>query len=152
MGKYVYVLFDNNTKAFKIGIADDVEKRKKSIEYASGRKLEIVAKRFVNYPMELEKHLHKINSESTNKKFYISVLIEPEDNNDIDFNLAKLDFLPDIWSPYYKTLDKNKVDYLHKMKIKVIPWTVNNIEDMKSIKEMGCDGLITDFPNFKLPN
>jgi glycerophosphoryl diester phosphodiesterase len=97
-------------------------------------------------------HLHKINSKSSSKKFFISVLIEPEDNNDIDFNLAKLDFLPDIWSPYFKTLDKNKVDYLHKMKIKVIPWTVNNIEDMKSIKEMGCDGLITDFPNFKLPN
>ena len=95
-------------------------------------------------------HLHKINVSSSERKFHLSILIEPDDNNDLDYNLAKLDFLPDTWSPYFKTLDKKKVEYLHKMNIKVIPWTVNKIEDMKNIKNMACDGLITDYPNIKL--
>lgn len=77
----------------------------------------------------------------------LSALIEPMDNNDVDFNIEKLGFRPDIWSPYFLQLDEKRVAELHKMGIKVIPWTVNEVKDMKAVKEMGCDGLITDYPN-----
>lgn len=83
---------------------------------------------------------HKFNNE-------ISVLIEPEVNNDIDQNLNVLGFVPEIWSPYFSTLNTEKVRYLHQKGIKVIPWTVNEITDMKRIKDMACDGLITDYPD-----
>ncbi len=81
------------------------------------------------------------------KKYNISVLIEPEDNNEIDFNLEKLGFKPDIWSPNFRVLSLAKVEYLHSLGIKVIPWTVNSEAEMDKIYAYGCDGLITDYPN-----
>jgi glycerophosphoryl diester phosphodiesterase len=81
------------------------------------------------------------------KKVAISALIEPFDNNDIDFQLKNLNFKPDIWSPYFVMLDKAKVDKLHQMGIRVVPWTVNLRKDMEKVKELGCDGLITDYPD-----
>lgn len=77
----------------------------------------------------------------------LSVLIEPDDDNDIKNNLKKLGFMPDVWSPYFNTLTAERVLELHDLGIRVIPWTVNNPEDMKKVIEMGCDGLITDYPN-----
>lgn len=77
----------------------------------------------------------------------LSALIEPEDNNDIDFNLNKLGFVPHVWSPYFKKLSTETVAQLHAKNIRVIPWTVNEIDDMKFVKKIGCDGLITDYPN-----
>lgn len=75
----------------------------------------------------------------------LSYLIENE--NSIDDNLKALGFKPDIYSPYYLLLDKKKVKHLHHKGIKVIPWTVNDIETMKSLIEMKVDGIITDYPN-----
>jgi glycerophosphoryl diester phosphodiesterase len=36
---------------------------------------------------------------------------------------------------------------MHQKKMRVIPWTVNEIRDMLSLKGMGVDGFITDYPN-----
>jgi glycerophosphoryl diester phosphodiesterase len=62
-------------------------------------------------------------------------------------NLSDLGFNPSIYSPYYKLLSKEKVDYLHQRKIRVIPWTVNEVSEMLSMKGMGTDGFITDYPD-----
>lgn len=79
--------------------------------------------------------------------FSISVLIEPAENNEIQHNLEKLGFKPDIWSPFFLKLNKEMVQELHKKSIRVIPWTVNIKEDMEKLMKMGCDGIITDYPN-----
>jgi glycerophosphoryl diester phosphodiesterase len=79
--------------------------------------------------------------------FDVSFLVEPEDDNEIDSNLEKLGFKPDIWSPNFSVLSKTKVDYLHQKGIKVIPWTVNEISDMSQMLNLGCDGIITDYPD-----
>jgi glycerophosphoryl diester phosphodiesterase len=68
-------------------------------------------------------------------------------NKSIDANLDQLGFLPSVYSPQFKLLDKAKVQYLHAKKIRVIPWTVNEARDMLALKGMGVDGLITDYPN-----
>jgi glycerophosphoryl diester phosphodiesterase len=81
------------------------------------------------------------------KRFDISVLLEAEDENEVGPVLEKLGFTPDIWSPYYKTLNPERVKALKDMHIRVIPWTVNEVSDMRNIKKMACDGLITDYPN-----
>jgi glycerophosphoryl diester phosphodiesterase len=81
------------------------------------------------------------------KRFDISVLLEAEDENEVGPVLEKLGFTPDIWSPYYKTLNPERVKALKYMHIRVIPWTVNEVSDMRNIKKMACDGLITDYPN-----
>ena len=32
--------------------------------------------------------------------------------------------------------------------MKFVPWTVNTVEEMKELKAMGVDGIITDYPKF----
>jgi glycerophosphoryl diester phosphodiesterase len=65
----------------------------------------------------------------------------------IDTNLEALGFTPDIYSPYFRLLTTKKVARLHTKGMKVIPWTVNELKDMKAVVGMGVDGLITDYPN-----
>ena len=61
--------------------------------------------------------------------------------------LNTLGFTPSIYSPDMKLLDKETVTLMHQKKIRVIPWTVNDVEDMKRLKAWGVDGIITDYPN-----
>ena len=49
-------------------------------------------------------------------------------------------------SPYYKEITKQQVDEAHNYGMKVTPWTVNNIDDMSLLYDMGVDGIITDKP------
>ncbi len=79
-------------------------------------------------------------------------------------NLDDLGFIPSVYSPYFKLLKREHMEFLHSrivtkqnpigkttgtpaVKMRVIPWTVNEIEDMKQLKALGVDGLITDYPN-----
>ncbi len=62
-------------------------------------------------------------------------------------NLENLGFKPDVYSPYFQLLSPEKVQQLHQQGIKVIPWTVNTTEEMVRIKNMGVDGIITDYPD-----
>jgi glycerophosphoryl diester phosphodiesterase len=62
-------------------------------------------------------------------------------------NLRELGFNPAVYSPHYKLINKEKITYLHRHKIRVIPWTVNDVKDMLQLRGMGADGFITDYPN-----
>jgi glycerophosphoryl diester phosphodiesterase len=70
-----------------------------------------------------------------------------ENLKSVDANLKDLGFHPSIYSPYYKLLTKDKLEHLHRLKIRVIPWTVNDEKEMLSLKGMGVDGFITDYPD-----
>jgi glycerophosphoryl diester phosphodiesterase len=61
-------------------------------------------------------------------------------------NLAKLDFIPEIYSPNYKLLDKNQMDSLRTLKMKIIPWTVNEDAAIERMLALQVDGIITDYP------
>jgi glycerophosphoryl diester phosphodiesterase len=61
--------------------------------------------------------------------------------------LKKLGFDPDIYSPYYQLINRQRLRRLHKRGIKVIPWTVNDPVTMHALIKMGVDGIITDYPN-----
>ncbi|HLO46608.1 MAG TPA: glycerophosphodiester phosphodiesterase family protein [Leadbetterella sp.] len=87
------------------------------------------------------------STRSNSREFQISVLIEPEDNNEIDINLEKLGFKPDIWSPNFSILTETMVSLLQNQGIIVIPWTVNEATDMARMQAIGCDGIITDYPD-----
>jgi glycerophosphoryl diester phosphodiesterase len=100
-----------------------------------------------SFDFNILKHWNREITAGSYPKVTLSALVEPLDNNDITHNLQLLGFKPDIWSPYYKVLNEQVVHELHEEGIRVIPWTVNEVSDMISIKQMGCDGLITDYPN-----
>ncbi len=65
----------------------------------------------------------------------------------IDENVKDLGFIPSIYSPDYTLLDKQEVKHCHELKMRVIPWTVNDPAEMVALKGMGVDGFITDYPN-----
>lgn len=75
----------------------------------------------------------------------LSYLVENADS--LEQNLAKLTFTPDIFSPYYMTVNRSLVKKCHEKKIRVIPWTVNNVRAMRRLIRIGADGIITDYPN-----
>ncbi|MBL7814214.1 MAG: glycerophosphodiester phosphodiesterase [Saprospiraceae bacterium] len=80
-----------------------------------------------------------------NKQMVTAYLVENTGN--INSNLAKLSFTPHIYSPHYVLVDKKLVDVCHSQKMRILPWTVNEVEDMKKLVALGVDGLITDYPN-----
>ncbi len=65
----------------------------------------------------------------------------------VDHNLKILGFKPAIYSPSFTLLGRDSVDKLHQLGIRVVPWTVNNVVDMRRMLDLGVDGLITDYPN-----
>jgi glycerophosphoryl diester phosphodiesterase len=65
----------------------------------------------------------------------------------VEDDLNRLGFKPTVYSPHFESLTREKVAYAHQQKIRVIPWTVNEVSSMLSLKGMGVDGFITDYPD-----
>ena len=61
--------------------------------------------------------------------------------------VQELGFKPYVFSPWFKHLTLEKVRAFQEMDIKVIPWTVNELEDLKWVKQLRVDGIITDYPD-----
>ena len=75
----------------------------------------------------------------------LALLIEAE--QDVEKNIQTLGFKPDIYSPYFKMITEETMKYCKKNGLRVIPWTVNEKEDLLHMLDLGVDGIITDFPN-----
>lgn len=50
-------------------------------------------------------------------------------------------------SPHFSLCSKSYVRHLHQKGYQVFPWTVNDINKMKKLKDINVDGIITDYPN-----
>ncbi|TDH28667.1 glycerophosphodiester phosphodiesterase [Segetibacter sp. 3557_3] len=76
----------------------------------------------------------------------LSYLVE---NTTVPFSeqMSKLGFTPTAYSPNYPMLTKEVVDECHRKNMQVIPWTVNTVNEMNSLVDMGVDGIISDYPN-----
>ena len=62
-------------------------------------------------------------------------------------NIADLGYKPFILSPEWKTVTAELVKSAHADGVKIIPWTVNTVEDINKLKALKVDGIITDYPN-----
>jgi glycerophosphoryl diester phosphodiesterase len=62
-------------------------------------------------------------------------------------NLSRLSFVPAIYSPEFNLLTVEDIRLLKEKNITIIPWTVNQIAEMKKLVDMGVDGVITDYPD-----
>ena len=65
----------------------------------------------------------------------------------IEKSVEKLGFIPDTYSPHFSLVDQATVEYCREKKIKLVPWTVNDIADLEKMKRFPIDGIITDFPD-----
>jgi glycerophosphoryl diester phosphodiesterase len=70
-----------------------------------------------------------------------------ENTNSLESNLARLDFVPAIYSPYYLLVDRSLVNKCRARNLKLVPWTVNDVKSMRRLVRLGVDGIITDYPN-----
>ncbi len=87
--------------------------------------------------------LEEINKQAP--EIIVAFLVELE--LDAPAALKKLSFKPEIYSPYYKLVNEDMMRVMKERDIKVIPWTVNETEDMVELINLGVDGIITDYPN-----
>lgn len=52
-----------------------------------------------------------------------------------------------IWSPNFNDLNQHLLQRARTLELRVIPWTVNDIQDMARLIDWGVDGIITDYPD-----
>lgn len=77
-------------------------------------------------------------------EFTLSYLVKA---GDVEKTLANLSFRPVFYSPDYHLVNKATIDFCHKRSIKVIPWTVDKLAEMKVLQTLSVDGIISDYPN-----
>ena len=70
-----------------------------------------------------------------------------ENSKPIETNIEELGHIPQVYSPLWKLVDSSMVSYCKEKGMKLIPWTVNEIQDMEKLIQLGVDGIITDYPN-----
>jgi len=76
-----------------------------------------------------------------------SLLMEGTDKRTLAAQLEELGFIPTTYSPHFSLVTAALIKQCHEKNIKVIPWTVNNLAQMQRFKDMGTDGIITDYPD-----
>ena len=52
-----------------------------------------------------------------------------------------------VWSPYYRDVTEDALTEARALGLKVVVWTVNEIEEMLALARLGVDGIITDYPD-----
>jgi len=77
----------------------------------------------------------------------MQVALLVDEDEDIQKKLNKLSFKPELISPYFKLLNHEIVTFYQDQGFKIIPWTVNTIEDLKRMINYNLDGIITDYPD-----
>lgn len=76
-----------------------------------------------------------------------SLLIEGTDKRSLDEQLQQLGFTPAVYSPHYSLVTPALVEGCHKKAMKVVPWTVNTLDEMNRMISLHVDGVITDYPD-----
>lgn len=61
--------------------------------------------------------------------------------------MSKLTFTPEILSPDFNIVNKTLVEDVHKKGMKILPWTVDKLEDIQHLMDLKVDGLITNYPD-----
>lgn len=77
----------------------------------------------------------------------LALLIASSAEKGVPENLKMLPFTPDIYSPDYTLVTEAMIAGAHHRDMDVIPWTVNDPDEMERLVALGVDGLITDYPD-----
>lgn len=70
-----------------------------------------------------------------------------ENRRSIQKNIEELGYTPQIYSPYFKLVSKKLRDYTRQEGMLLIPWTVNQPEDIEKMIRLEVDGIISDYPD-----
>ena len=61
--------------------------------------------------------------------------------------MKELGFTPAIYSPWEEPLTPAIIAEAKTLNMRVIPWTVNAVDRMRTLRAQGVDGIITDYPD-----
>ena len=86
-------------------------------------------------------------AKNTNPDISLALLVGNHDTMDFAGHIENLGFDPAIYSPHYKLVDKKLIEDAHARNISVIPWTINTLNEMQEMVDLGVDGIITDYPD-----
>lgn len=76
-----------------------------------------------------------------------AMLIEDFNKAPLEDQLKKLGFTASIYSPHYSLVTAQLVQQCHAIKMKLIPWTVNDKKEIERLIALGIDGIISDYPD-----
>ena len=65
----------------------------------------------------------------------------------VEENLARLSFVPNMYSPQYSMVNEAMLENLRSKNIELVVWTVNEKQDIERMLDLGVDGIISDFPD-----
>jgi glycerophosphoryl diester phosphodiesterase len=136
---------------YNIEIKSTLEDEKKSFQPPYKEMTDIILKELLTYlpkskftiqsfDWRVLKYLHE-------KDPTLGLVALREESFSVEEVFKELGFKPAVFSPYYKYLSAENVQKFQQAGVKVIPWTVNSLEDMRKVKSLGVDGIITDYPN-----
>jgi glycerophosphoryl diester phosphodiesterase len=89
---------------------------------------------------------------ATYPQFQTALLIEDFDKRSIEEQMKTLGFIPSIYSPHFSLVNDAVMNYCKQNNVKVIPWTVNDLKEMKRLVQLGVAGIISDYPNLFFEN
>lgn len=144
-GKPVYYNIEIKSDSAEYGISQPVEVS----EFSDLVYKEIIAQvmpTFVtlqSFDFKVLKHWHKAINAGTYQPVALSALVSRKSPEQV---IKELGFVPQIYSSSYQSITKEWVEKCHQLKMKAIPWTVNESADIARIKQFGVDGIITDYP------
>lgn len=76
----------------------------------------------------------------------LSYLVGAKDK-DLDAALGKLDFIPQVYSPNFTLVNEALVKQVHEKGMKILPWTVDEEEDIARMIGLKVDGIISNYPD-----
>lgn len=65
----------------------------------------------------------------------------------ICWNLRKLGFTPEYYSPFFKLVSKKTLRVCERKQLLLLPWTVNEEDDIRKMLDLGVNGIISDYPD-----
>lgn len=80
-------------------------------------------------------------------EYTTAILIGGSEKRSLDEQLADLGYIPQMYSPSFSLVTPELVAACHAKGMKLIPWTVNEAADIARMKQLGVDGIITDYPD-----
>ena len=83
-------------------------------------------------------------------KVTTSLLMEGSDKRTLEEQLKELGFTPAIYSPHFSLVTPLLMEQCRQKNIRVVPWTVNSLEEMQRLISLKVDGIITDYPDLFL--
>ena len=70
-----------------------------------------------------------------------------EDETEIATILSQISFLPTWWSPNHEVVTPENVAYCHALGVKVVPWTVDEPDEMRRMADCGVEAIISNYPD-----